>query len=233
MKKILCLLVLLVLVGAGCVSVPTEKPPAIPDASLNKTSPVTPPSDQTVVSLADFTESPTSFPGVLTLSERQNRTVVIETSEGNIVVKLYGEESPKAVSNFLILANTGYYNDIKFHRVISGFMIQTGDPKTKDDALIAEWGTGGPGYRFKDELGGEHTTYPRGTLAMANSGSNTNGSQFFIMHQDYPLPNNYTIIGEVSEGIDVVDKIAAVKTAGSPTDRPLKPISIKSMELQP
>lgn len=233
MNKTLCLLAFVVLAGAGCTTVPKEDPVIIPDTSLNKITPVIPTSDSTFVSLADFTQPPTSFPGVLSVSERQDRFVVISTSEGDVTVKLYGEESPKAVSNFLVLANTGYYNDVKFHRVISGFMIQTGDPKTKDDTLINAWGTGGPGYQFADELGGEHTEYLRGTLAMAHAGPGTNGSQFFIMHQDYPLPNNYTIFGEVVEGMDVIDKIAASRTTGSPSDRPLEPVFIKSMELQP
>ncbi len=232
MKRFIFAFALLTLIGAGCASTSQpEEPVIIPDSSLAPT-PVTTP-EQPTVSLADFTTSPTSFPGVLALGERQNRTVVIKTSEGNIAVKLYGEESPMAVSNFLVLANTGYYEDIKFHRVISNFMIQTGDPKSKDDSSIDFWGMGGPGYQFADELGGEHKTYPRGTVAMANSGPNTNGSQFFIMHKDGGLPNLYTVFGEVVEGMEVVDKIASFKTTGAPKDRPLEAITIESMELQP
>jgi len=230
MKRLIFAFALLALVGAGCAPTP-EGPVIIPDSSLKNTSVTTP--EQPTVSLADFSESPTSFPGVLALGERQGRAVVIKTSEGDIGVKLFGEESPMAVSNFLVLANTGYYEGIKFHRVIKNFMIQTGDPKTKDDSLMDFWGTGGPGYKFDDELGGEHTTYPRGTVAMANSGPNTNGSQFFIMHKDFALSNNYTIFGEVVDGMEVVDKIATVATTGSPKDRPLEAITITSMELQP
>ena len=231
MKKILCLLGLLILAGAGCASTPNA-PVVIPDSSLNNTTPVTP-VEQPTVSLADFSQPPASFPGVLALGERQGRTVLIKTSKGDITVKLYGEEAPKAASNFLVLANTGFYDNIKFHRAIKNFMIQVGDPTSKDDEQINFWGTGGPGYKFEDELGREHSTYPRGTLAMANSGPNTNGSQFFIMHKDGGLPNLYTVFGEVVDGMNVVDKIAATETTGSPKDRPLDPPYIKSMELQP
>jgi cyclophilin family peptidyl-prolyl cis-trans isomerase len=112
--------------------------------------------------------------------------------------------------------------------VIKGFMIQGGDPLTKDDAKKSMWGTGGPGYQFADEkFTGE---YSRGTLAMANSGPNTNGSQFFIMHADYPLPPSYVIFGKVTAGMDVVDKIAELPTG--PNDQPLTPPVIESVTVE-
>ncbi|HBU28058.1 TPA: peptidylprolyl isomerase [Candidatus Uhrbacteria bacterium] len=185
------------------------------------------------VSLSDFTVPPTTFPGILVAEERLNRTVVIHTEKGDITVTLFGDEAPAAVSNFLILANTGFYNGVRFHRVIEDFMIQTGDPQSKEKSLITRWGTGGPGYQFPDELGRGHNTYEPGTLAMANSGSNTNGSQFFIMHGATPITNLYTIFGQVTAGLDIVNAIAAVETSGPPTDAPLVAPVIASIEVVP
>jgi cyclophilin family peptidyl-prolyl cis-trans isomerase len=147
---------------------------------------------------------------------------------GEIKVELYGDKVPQTAANFVKLADSGFYNGTKFHRVIKGFMIQGGDPLTKDDSMKDRWGTGGPGYQFADEpFTGQYT---RGTLAMANSGPNTNGSQFFIMHQDYQLPPNYTIFGKVTSGIEVVDKIAELPTG--PNDRPLTPPVIESVTIE-
>ena len=159
---------------------------------------------------------------------------VIHTSMGNITVKLYAGDAPKTVENFAKLASSGFYDGVKFHRVIKGFMIQAGDPKSKDDSLVAQWGTGGPGYQFADEITPSSDLYRRGyvhgVMAMANSGPNTNGSQFFIMASNYRLPPQYTIFGEVTAGLDVVDAIDAVATGAN--DRPLQPIVIKSITAQ-
>lgn len=222
----------LVLMGAGCT--PTVQPNEELEQTIgiNEPTPSIPPipMDNTAPTLASFTTPPSSFPGVLADADRLNRRVTLKTSKGNITVELYGDAAPKAVSNFLVLAKTGFYDSVKFHRVIKGFMIQTGDPQSADDAKMGAWGTGGPGYRFEDELGGKYTTYERGTLAMANSGPNTNGSQFFIMHKDYGLPNSYTVFGKVIEGLDVVDTIAGVATNAS--DRPLEAVVIKGMKIE-
>jgi len=133
---------------------------------------------------------------------------VIVTELGTIEADLFTESSPKAAANFVKLAKQGFYDDVIFHRVIPGFMIQGGDGQFGKKATLDKGrvGTGGPGYKFEDEpFKGEYT---RGTLAMANAGPNTNGSQFFIMHADYRLPKNYTIFGLVTKGLDVVDAIA-------------------------
>jgi len=152
----------------------------------------------------------------------------IKTSLGEMKVELYGDKTPITAGNFAKLAEAGFYNGIKFHRVIKGFMIQGGDPLTKDDSKMNLWGTGGPGYKFADEpFTGE---YARGTMAMANSGPNTNGSQFFIMHQDYSLPASYVIFGKVTAGLDVVDKIAELPTGAN--DRPLTPPVIESITIE-
>lgn len=141
--------------------------------------------------------------------------ITIETNKGKIVFETYDADAPKTVENFMTLTNKGFYNGTIFHRVISGFMIQGGDPTGT--------GMGGPGYKFADELDPSTPSYKegyvRGMVAMANSGPNTNGSQFFIMHKDYPLPHNYTIFGKVIEGMDIVDAIASTKTDGD--DRPV------------
>lgn len=151
--------------------------------------------------------------------------VKIKTNKGEIKIKLHQEDAPKTVESFLNLAKKGFYNGVIFHRVISGFMIQGGDPTGT--------GTGGPGYRFADELSPETESYQRGyvrgTLAMANAGPNTNGSQFFIMHADYPLPHAYTIFGSVLEGLEVVDLIAGLKTDSA--DRPLEEVVIQEVEI--
>ena len=148
-------------------------------------------------------------------------TAVIHTSAGDIHVDLYASEAPQTVNNFVFLANDGFYDDVIFHRTIKGFMIQGGDPTGT--------GRGGPGYKFRDELGHAKSSYTRGTLAMANSGPNTNGSQFFIMHADYGLPNQYSIFGEVTAGLDVVDAIAEAPTGAQ--DRPHDPVSITGIDV--
>ena len=152
--------------------------------------------------------------------------VVIATEKGDIEVDLFDESAPKTTANFLKLAAEGFYDDVVFHRVIPGFVIQGGDGQFGKKASLDgdRVGTGGPGYRFEDEpVAGD---YHRGTLAMANAGPNTNGSQFFICHADLAgrLPKSYTIFGTVTKGLDVVDAIAAGRTG--PGDRPLEPVAM-------
>jgi peptidylprolyl isomerase len=133
-------------------------------------------------------------------------TATITTTMGDINVDLLTGDAPKTVNNFVFLSRQGFYDNVKFHRIIKGFMIQTGDPLGT--------GTGGPGYKFADEP--VTRPYTKGIVAMANSGANTNGSQFFIVHGDTAqLPPSYTIFGQVTQGIDVVDKIASVPVAAA------------------
>jgi len=159
-----------------------------------------------------------------TVSPSQFTEATISTNKGDIVVRLYGAEAPKTVENFAKLANKGFYNGTKFHRVIKGFMIQGGDPLSKDDTQKARWGTGGPGYQFEDEITAHKLV--RGSLAMANAGPNTNGSQFFIVTADATpwLDGKHTNFGEVISGMDVVAAIESVKTETN--DRPVEPIVI-------
>lgn len=151
-------------------------------------------------------------------------TALLKTSEGDIKIQLNAKQTPITVNNFVSLARKNYYDNTVFHRVIKGFMIQGGDPKGD--------GTGGPGYRFDDEpFEGEYT---RGTIAMANAGPNTNGSQFFIMHQDYPLQKNYVIFGKVIEGLDTIDKIAEApveESAMGEESKPVNPVKVESVEI--
>lgn len=155
------------------------------------------------------------------------RTATLHTTLGDVVFE-FSEDKPVTTSNFIKLAKQRFYDGVKFHRVINGFMIQTGDPLSKDESQKIFWGTGGPGYKFDDELTGTET-YEVGTVAMANSGPNTNGSQFFIMTSSTPLPPAYTVFGKVVEGQDVAQKIQEVETDSK--DRPLENIIINSVEL--
>ena len=158
-------------------------------------------------------------PPEMSIDLSKTYTATIDTSAGEIAVEFYAADAPQTVNNFVFLAREGFYDDVIFHRVIPGFMVQGGDPTGT--------GTGGPGYRFRDELGHAKSQYNRGTLAMANSGPNTNGSQFFIMHADYALPNQYSVFGQVTEGLDIVDAIAGAPKGAQ--DRPNTPVKINSI----
>lgn len=158
------------------------------------------------------------------LKKNTDYKAVITTTMGDITIDLFEDLVPETVKNFVYLANNNYYNDIVFHRIIKGFMIQTGDPTGT--------GAGSPGYKFEDEkFDGQYT---KGTVAMANSGPDTNGSQFFIMHGDNQLPLNYVIFGRVTDGLDTVDTIASVETTDSGTGEkssPLEPVSMVSVKI--
>jgi len=144
----------------------------------------------------------------MTIDQNKQYLATLDTNMGKFVVQLLPKEAPLTVNNFVFLAREKYYDGVKFHRVVPGFVIQSGDPT----------GTGGgsPGYRFADEK--VVSDYDKGVLAMANSGPNTNGSQFFITLADLKarLPKNYTIFGRVSEGLEMVDKIGAVPVKANP-----------------
>ncbi|MEK7208591.1 MAG: peptidylprolyl isomerase [Patescibacteria group bacterium] len=153
------------------------------------------------------TAEPSSLPGEHMQEEKRKNSAVFTTSLGEIEVVFFAEKARKTVENFQKLAESGFYSGTKFHRVIKDFMIQGGDPLTKDDAQTARWGTGGPGYQFVDEINDQKIV--RGVLAMANSGPNTNGSQFFIVTAGATpwLDGKHTVFGKVVKGMNVVDKI--------------------------
>jgi cyclophilin family peptidyl-prolyl cis-trans isomerase len=160
----------------------------------------------------------------MTIDRNKKYKAVMHTSKGDVTFELFASEVPITVNNFVFLARDGFYNGVKFHRIIYGFMIQSGDPLGT--------GLGGPGYSFADEP--VTRNYTAGTLAMANSGPNTNGSQFFIMHKDYALPKSYTIFGSVVEGIDVVDAIANTPTVlgtDGAMSKPTETVLINSIDI--
>jgi len=153
----------------------------------------------------------------------------LHTNKGDITIEFFESDAPNTVANFVKLAQAGFYNGTKFHRVIKDFMIQGGDPLTADDEKEAYWGTGGPGYTFADEIHAKNRNQV-GTIAMANAGPNTNGSQFFINTKDNSfLDTKHTVFGTVVSGMDIVTAIE--NTATGAADRPLQSVVIESISL--
>jgi cyclophilin family peptidyl-prolyl cis-trans isomerase len=142
----------------------------------------------------------------------------IDTNKGSFEINFFPKEAPKTVNNFVCLAKSGFYDNTIIHRVVPGFVIQGGDPEGS--------GRGGPGYRFEDEP--VQRPYNRGIVAMANAGPNTNGSQFFVCLDNVNLPPSYTIFGEVTSGMDTVDKIAGVQINGS---SPVEPVTVSKVTI--
>src|ERR1700722_15707083 len=155
--------------------------------------------------------------------------ITLHTSKGDITLEMMEKDAPATVANFAKLAKEGFYDGTKFHRVIKDFMIQGGDPQTKDDSLMSRWGTGGPGYKFADEIHADNHNAV-GTIAMANAGPNTNGSQFFINVKDNNfLDTKHTVFGKVTGGMDVVEAIENVGT--NEMDRPNEAVTINSITI--
>ncbi len=172
-------------------------------------------------------------PGASEVKEEDIKKAMIatlHTNKGDIKIELFTEETPVTVGNFVKLAKNGFYSGVKFHRVIKDFMIQGGDPLTKDDSKMDAWGSGGPGYTFPDEIGPNNRNNI-GTISMANAGPNTNGSQFFINTANNNfLDEKHTVFGKVVAGMDVVESIQ-----NSPTDerdRPTTPVVINSLTVE-
>ena len=160
---------------------------------------------------------------------------VIETDKGAIELELLPSAAPKAVENFRLLAEHGYYDGLTFHRIVRGFMIQGGDPQGNGTGGQSAWGG-----RFEDEIQANSPLYQRGykrgVVAMANAGPNTNSSQFFIMHQDYRLPPAYVIFAQVTKGLDVVDALASTPTtvgADGGMSQPLSPVVMRKVTIRP
>ena len=166
---------------------------------------------------------PITTPPPMQAIKNSMHEITLKTNFGDITFETFDKDAPRTVENFIALAEKNFYDNLTFHRVINAFMIQGGDPNGN--------GTGGPGYTFEDELNADSESaklgYQRGIVAMANAGPNTNGSQFFIMHQTVGLPHNYTIFGAVTRGIETVDAIAKTKTDGN--DKPLSSVVIKDV----
>jgi len=174
------------------------------------------------------------------ITNEENPIVVFDTTLGTIKIELFKDTMPITAGNFEKLVSEDFYNGIKFHRVIDGFMIQAGDPQTKDPQTPKElYGTGGPGYAIADEhVEGVYLTNVRGTISMANSGPNSGGSQFFINTEDNtaldfnrpPSTSKHPVFGRVIEGMDVVDAIAVVPR--NDRDLPLTDIVILKAEIE-
>lgn len=169
-----------------------------------------------------------TMPPAMSIDVSKSYTAIIQTPKGAMRVNLFASETPVTVNNFIFLAREGFYTGTPFHRIIKGFMIQGGDPTGT--------GMGSPGYRFDDEA--VVREYTRGTIAMANSGPNTNGSQFFIMHADYTLPKNYVIFGNIaasdSASLATLDAIASVPvgaSVGGEMSKPHEPVFVQSVTI--
>ncbi|HNZ83992.1 MAG TPA: peptidylprolyl isomerase [Candidatus Pacearchaeota archaeon] len=163
-------------------------------------------------------------PSTQKLDPEKKYYAIIKTDLGDIKIEINSKDTPITANNFIYLARQKFYDGVIFHRIVSGFMIQGGDPTGT--------GSGGPGYKFADEP--FTGNYEKGTIAMANAGPDTNGSQFFIMHQDYPLPHDYVIFGKVIEGMDIVDKIAtapAVDNGWGEVSKPVNPVKMNTIEI--
>jgi len=223
-KKILLLIPMLLLL-AGCTTPPVRK--EVQKDNLTFDSEKAEAQKQAQEAVAKQTKPISSKPmyqnpPAMTIDPEKSYQATLKTSAGDIVVELNAKATPQTVNNFVFLAREKFYDNTIFHRTIKGFMIQGGDPRGD--------GTGNPGYKFADEpFTGEYT---RGTLAMANSGPDTNGSQFFIMHADTALPKNYVIFGKVISGLEAVDKIATAPTKPSGEgSSPVTPVTIQSVEV--
>ena len=160
----------------------------------------------------------------------KNRTAVFETTMGTFKIELFENQMPITTKNFIDLAEKGFYDNTKFHRVIENFMIQGGDPLSKDGSMKSRWGTGGPGYKIKDEFV-KGLSNTRGTIAMANSGPNTGGSQFFVnvVNNNF-LDSKHPVFGKVIEGMDIVDEIVAVDTDGQ--DKPVEEVVVEKITIE-
>jgi peptidylprolyl isomerase len=164
-----------------------------------------------------------------TLANQTTMKATLTTNKGIIEIELLTDLAPNTVQNFAELSQNSFYNGVKFHRVIDGFMIQSGDPLSKDDTMMDYWGTGGPGYSFEDEIHAENHNIV-GTISMANAGPNTNGSQFFINTADNSfLDTKHTVFGKVVAGMEIVKEIEKVDTY--PNDRPIEAVVIESIDI--
>ncbi len=217
--------VLIIVLGALAYNLqPMQNVPPVTDKTVEV------PVKKTATSQTPQKTIPASTTPTKPMDNQTFSSATITTNKGAIEIS-FVTNTPNTVKNFSTLATSKFYDGVRFHRVIKDFMIQTGDPLSKDIANQSAWGTGGPGYKFNDELTGAEQ-YQLGTVAMANSGPNTNGSQFFIVtaNPGYPLPPNYTVFGKVTKGIEVALAIQNVQTG--PSDRPVEDVIIEKVEVR-
>jgi len=179
--------------------------------------------EDTMAKTKTYTKSPE-----MTIDPKKTYTATLVTNKGKMIINLYAGENPITVNNFVFLAREGFYANTPFHRVIKGFMIQGGDPTGT--------GMGGPGYKFDDEK--VTREYTKGTIAMANSGPNTNGSQFFIMHANYPLPKNYVIFGSIDlkdadslKTLDALGNTPVTTSSSGEQSKPTEALTLRSVTI--
>lgn len=181
-------------------------------------------SEEKVISIGEKTQKDEN---IVINNDKKIMQATLNTNKGNITIEFFVDKTPNTVANFIKLAEEGFYDGTKFHRVIKGFMIQGGDPLTRDDSKMNLWGTGDPGYKFADEIGNNNKN-DIGTIAMANSGPDTNGSQFFInVASNNFLDGKHTVFGKIVSGMDIVKDIE--NTPVGQNDRPVDSIVINSI----
>jgi len=218
MQKVWYVVAIILVVAVGAWVVSTQ-----PKSTQQNQQPVTTPTETIAMPKKTYTSPP-----VMTIDPSKSYTATMVTTKGTMKFTLFAKETPVTVNNFVFLATNGFYDNTTFHRIIKGFMIQGGDPNGD--------GTGGPGYKFDDEP--ITRDYTRGTLAMANSGPNTNGSQFFVMHADNALPKNYVIFGTIeatdSASLATLDAIAdtpVTTSASGENSKPTESVIVKSVTI--
>lgn len=212
LKDFLLYLLIIIIVIAGLTFLISQKPTAESDKK-----------EATGSSQVNYKQY--STPPKMEIDTAKKYIAKLTTNKGAISVELFAKEAPNAVNNFVFLAKEGFYDGTKFHRIVKHFMIQGGDPQGD--------GTGGPGYTFPDEP--ISRDYKRGIVAMANRGPDTNGSQFFIMLKDNDLPKQYVIFGQVTSGLDVIDKIAQTPVADNgmgEKSKPTEEVKIEKITIQ-
>jgi peptidylprolyl isomerase len=223
-------LAIVLLVLMGLTKLNTGTPDSIPTIATTTDSYATTTAAESQVPAILTNESTstatTTTPASMTTTT-ENTMLVMKTNKGDITIELFTKDMPVTAGNFLKLVQSGYYDGVKFHRIIDGFMIQGGDPLTKDDTMQARWGTGGPGYTIADEFGPRYSNEV-GTLSMANAGPNTGGSQFFINTANNTfLDGKHPVFGKVVAGMDVVEVLSKVETG--PRDVPVAPVIIEKI----
>ena len=231
MKKITTPIAVFIIIAAACIAFIVINNTS--DAPINSEMTDTISYQQDIVEVSNtlerglevtYQESETEE---LLTNTKQIMKATFTTNKGNFEIELFNELAPKTVENFVTLVESDFYNDVKFHRVIADFMIQGGDPLTKDDEMSDRWGTGGPGYTFEDEIHAENNNAV-GTISMANAGPNTNGSQFFINTADNDfLDTKHTVFGKIVSGMETISAIEAVEKF--PNDRPVEAVVIESI----
>lgn len=236
MKNTLLVLLLVVVVGASGWYVTSlnasSNVAAAPAAQQTADAYAALPTPTEPAPSSEASPSVAPAPAATTPAEEQKKITgaIFHTNKGDFSVVFFDGDAPNTVANFIKLAKSGFYDGTKFHRVIQGFMIQGGDPFSKDDTKKEYWGRGGPGYTFADEIGPNNHNVA-GSIAMANSGPNTNGSQFFVnVNNNTSLDPKHTVFGKVVDGVDVVLAIAGTPTGEA--DRPVDPVVITSITLR-